>query len=556
MGTASRDPENFGTNALAFVGKQKTFENQISQVVPTGTDPSDAAYIPGLRKEIVEIRPPLMLQPFQNFYPADRLKGNPSPDRRVVGMKGGGGMAHFFADPGTLAFWLGELLMYDEMTSSIGNALPALSADLFANAAYKVDGTPLAAVGDAAQPFKQIETEGTSAGFMADQGIYSASNKRILYPSGLRAARLIFTFTGAAGGRIITLRGIDHNDTPLTDRILVKSVASSGTPVVKSSRWFKRVDEMIIRRSVSTGTGALGTVKVTADPETYYHELRFTKEVNEGLTMEVHEGNEKTPVTYAGGHIRRGVLAIEPVVRMLFDFIFNRAFPRQSIAGVGKRKLSDGTTEVAAREYDGAYLGTSPLTDTMGRQPQYGADSDTNHVDADSGYDKSSLYFKRRDPNFIPDWGMSWEVLDGDGVPDALVGQHRISTGNFVIDNMLGPPATRFAEDQTYPKSVRKANRDLLLAVQVDHNAKQDFDQFVGADDFQSVFSAVSRQFGQRYQAIRFSAENTQLIAYPARPIMTLAEVLANLAIRMNIGSSPVGNDEAVIGIFNDSATL
>ena len=478
---AQVNPANFGTNAVAIVGKQTDFETQVS-ALPSSTD------TPKMRAEIVELRPPMTLQPVRGFYRADRLKGTPSPDPMVAGMQMGGGDINFFADPHTLAFWLGELLMYDVATSSVGFALPALATNI--GTLTMVAGERNDSVGPLSQPGDQLEA---LAELTATKS--GATDITVKRPSGLTAVQLEFGGAAAASGAVITVEGKDQNDTPMVDR-----VTSTGS-TVKSTRWFKE----ILAATSSIG----GDLTIVGNPETYFHRLKFTKEVNEGLTIEVHEGNQDTPVTYVGAHLARGILSIEQVVRAMFRISANRAFPRQDITG-GR----DGTA----------------LTSSNG--------------------------FTRAKPNFVPDWGMSWEILDAPGIPEMLVGQHRLSTGNFIIDNLLGPPATRFAETTEYPKNVRKGNRDLMLAVQVDHHKDLDFDQFVGADSFQSVYSAVSRQFGQRYQAIRFFADNTQLVAFPSRPIMNLAEVLANLAIRMNIGESAEGNDEATLEIFNDSATL
>ena len=504
---AQINPANYGTNAVAIVGKQTVFENQVAKI-PNA--PGDG---PKMRAEIVELRPPMTLQPVRGFYRADRMKGSPSPDPMVPGMEMGGGDVNFFADPHTLAFWLGELLMYDPSTSLIGFKLPELTDPILAGAsaadhAAYTSGVAFTTFEAANQPGQQLADDSPVTATRASD----SATVSVALPSGLRAARLIFTFDAAAtGARTIDIEGTDHNDTHLFDRITRADItkATTGTDamvarVMKSSKWIKKVTSV----TITDGAGATsGKVRITADPETYFHRLKFTKAVNEGLTIEVHEGNVDTPTTYAGAHIGRGVLSIEQVVRAMFRITANRAFPRRSITG-----SRDGTA----------------LTKANG--------------------------FTRAKPNFIPDWGMSWTILDQPGIPDALSDTHRLATGNFIIDNLLAPPATRFAETTRYPKNVRKGNRDLMLAVQVDHHKDLDFDQFVGADSFQSVFSAVSRQFGQRYQAIRFSADNTQIVAFPSRPIMNLAEVLANLAIRMNIGDE--GDDEATLEIFNDSASL
>lgn len=489
---AQVSPANYGTNAVAIVGKQTDFDSKVVNL-PSGSAPK-------MRSEIVELRPPMTLQPIRNFYDADRLKGSPSPDPKVPGMQMGGGDVNFFADPHTLAFWLAELLMYDTTLSKIGYKLPALTDPLYADSTY-TSGTALTGVTDDNQPGQQLADDSPVT------ATQSSTNLSVALPSGLRAVRLIYTFNAdATGGRTIDIEGIDHNDTPLFDRITRSDITEDR--VMKSSRWFKEVSKQTI---TDTGSGSpiSGQVAVTGDPETYFHQLKFSKAVNEGLTIELHEGNSDTPITYAGAHIARGILSIEEVVRAAFRIVANRVFPRESITGTR--------------------AGTA-LTTANG--------------------------FKRAKPNFVPDWGMSWEILDGPGISSTLVGQHRLAGGTFMIDNMIAPPKTRFAETIVYPKNVRKGNRELMLAVQVDHHKDLDFDQFIAADTFKSVFSAVSRQFGQAYQGIRFLADNSQLVAFPSRPIQNLGEVLANLAIRMNIGDSADGNDEATVEIFNDSVTL
>ena len=505
--------ENYGTNTSAIVGKQTDFDTQVNKLPDFTLVPNDAdkSKHSKMRAEIVEFQPPMTLQPFQGFYRADRYKGSPSPDPMVPGMKGGGGDVNFFVDPHTLAFWLGELLMYDAAVSKIGYKLPALTDPLQAAATY-TSGTALAAIAAANQPGQQIEDDSP---VMATKS--SATPISVAVPAGLRAAQLIFTFGGTAtGGRTIVIVGKDHNDVVCQDTIrrtdittAVSGHALHGTArIMKSSRWFKEVTKVTVTDTGSSPVSS--TLAITGTPETYFHRLNFTKEVNEGLTIEVHEGDRETPVTYAGAHIAKGALSLEAdaVARAMFQIASNRAFPRQGI---------DGSSQ---------------------------------------GVDLTMNDFTRVKPNLVPDWGISWEIVEGDGVPSELEGQHRLAAGSFLIDNMLGPPRTRYAETQTYPKSVRRANRDLMLALQVDHHKDLNFDQCVGGDAFESIFCHASKPFGKRYQAIQFRSKNSQLVAFPNRPILDFAEILVNLMIRMNIGNSPTGNDEAEVEIFNDSATL
>ena len=493
----AREAENYGSNAVAIVGKKTAYETAIIAHA-------------SMRPEIVELRPPLTLQPIRNFYRADRFKGSPSPDPLVPGMQMGGGLMHFFGDAHVLAFWLGETLMYGS-TSLIGYKLPALTDPIMAAGAY-TSGTAISSIPAAAnQPGKQLSDDSPVMATKQDADPIS-----VTLPSGLRAAQLIFLFGGTAtGGRKIEITGKDHNDTVLRDVIEEANIAAAAGSLksgvartMKSNYWFKDVTSIKITDSGTTPVS--GTVAITGNPETYFHRLKFTKEVNEGLIIEVHEGNRNTPTTYDRSHITRGILSLLPdnVISAAFEIFSSLVRPRESIAG--------------------ASVGTD-LTDS---------------------------HFKRPDPNFIPDWGTSWEILESSGVPSDMVGQHRIGGSNFIINNMLRPPKTRFAETTTYPKVVRGANRDLMLALEVDHYAEADFDQFVGGSDFKSVLSFVSRNYGQRYQAIRCIGDNTQIVNFPSRPILDFGEVIANLALRMNIGNTSGGNDELTIEIFNDSATL
>ncbi|MDE0401703.1 MAG: hypothetical protein OXL96_28240 [Candidatus Poribacteria bacterium] len=497
MATESRQVANYGTNAVAIVGKKTAYETAITTIA-------------GMRSEIVELRPPLTLQPIRNFYRADRFKGNPSPDPMVPGMQMGGGLMHFFGDAGVLPFWLGELLMYGS-TSLIGYKLPALTDPLMAAGSY-TSGTAIENIPIAAnQPKMQLSDD--SPVMATKSGVDPIS---VTLPSGLGAAQLIFLFGGTAtGGRKIEITGKDHNDTVLRDVIEEANIAADAASLkskvartMKSNYYFKDVTSIKI---TDTGTTPVsGTVAITGNPETYFHRLKFTKEVNEGLMIEVHEGNRNTPTTYDRSHISQGILSLQPneVVSAAFQIFSSLVRPRESIAG------------------------------------------------ATMGTDVTDNHFKRPDPDFIPDWGTSWEILESDGVPSDMVDQYRIASANFIINNMLGPPKTSFAETTTYPKVRRGGNRDLMLALQVDHHAKANFDQFVGGANFKSVLSFVSRGYGQRYQAIRCIGENTQLTNFPSRPLLDFAEVIANLALRMNIGNAADGNDELTIEIFNDSATL
>ena len=492
------DPANFGTNIVGAVQKQSAFDTNL-----TAFTAADA--------KLIEFRPPFTLQPVREFYPANRMKGNPSPDPMVEGMQMGSGLIHFYADPRTTPFWLAELLMadpaetisqnLDDITGTRSSPFgDSTTPDPLRAAGAYTSGTMLAALDEANQPFKRIETHATFAA--------GTSLTDIKYPTGLRATQLVFTFGSAStGSRKIEIEGTDLNDTPINETLNRTDITAAITDgdaadVMTTKRWYKTITKITVTDSASATNDDL---TITAKLGTYYHRLKFTKEVNEGLTIEVHEGNSNLPMTYRGGFVTRGILNLEKVVRFIAMIFASRAEPRRSISG--------STT------------GTSLST------------------------------FTRQKPQFIADWGMGFEILDSPGLPTDLIGQHRIANSQFAIDNLIAPPATKFAEDFNYPKCVRKANRDLMFSTSVDHHASLNFDQFVGQGNFKSVISGITRPFAGPYMAIRFIADNSQLVSFPTREVNELEEVIQNLTVRLNIGESIDGNDEAFLEIYNDQDT-
>lgn len=495
------NPANFGSNAIGAVEENISYDTDLLAFTTAA--------------KLIELRPPLTLQPVREFYRADRMKGNPSPDPMVPGMQLGQGLINLFLDPKTIAFWLKHLLMADTSTivnqdldsDTSGRTTPFDTA-LRAAATY-TSGTAII-LADDAQPAARIEahqdrpTDPLST-FQAD------TYRAIPYPSGLRSAQIVLEFESgvSTGGRTIRIIGTDQNDTDTSETITRDDITAAITGgdaefVMSSINRYKTITSLTV---TNTGTSPdSGELTINAKLALYYHRLGFTKEVNEGLTIEIHEGNRDTPTTYRGAFVRRGILQLEDVSRFVVDIVAARAEPRKDIS-----KGTDGT-------------------------------------------DLSTL--TRPKPDFIPNWGMSFEILDTPGVPNDLIGQHRIANANYIIDNLIAPPATSFAEDTTYPKCVRKGNRDLMFATVVDHHKDLNFDGFVGGGSFEAVVSAVSRPYAGPYQGTRLVAKNTQLISFPARPITDLAEVVQNVTTRMNIGDAPDGNDEAYLEIYNTDATV
>ena len=317
----------------------------------------------------------------------------------------------------------------------------------------------------------------------------------------LNAAKLQILFKDAGGATKYRLTGRDQNGASLSEVIEVTAAESSNTGVLKESRFAYR-DEVAF--TGIEGNKSIDSIRADLS-NLYEHTLVFSSDVSEGLSLEIQEGNSDTPIVYNGMLVQRGVFMLEEVARMQLMVIANEVIPREAMHG------GDEATDVEN--------------------------------------------FKRLDFDGIPAPGMSWEVK-GDNVPIDMRGAYRIAQIAMAIDNRLEPPATSFVDDFFYPKPVRKRNRELQMQVAIDHSAEADFDQFVGGLTFESVFTAVSRQYGELYKGIQLTTEQTQLINNPTRVVNNLGEVLQQIVFRGHIGNDPDGNDEATLKVVNGNATF
>ena len=456
--------------------------------IQLASDTPDPNTVASLYPNVIELRPPYTLTPTRQFYEVERLKGNASPDPSIPGMLMGQGELNFYLDPQQADFWLKHLLQATSSELDKAQGKIGSGTDYRLHAAHDLDTDLVIATGS--QPVDILASDKDSS----DETVTfsgTGMNKKIrAFPfTGLRAAKLNIA-TGAAAKLRIT--GVDHNDAPLTEDLDTDTTAVSTTFYYKDKVKISRV----------SGSGDITGVYADLS-ELYLHTLKFSSDVSEGLTLEIQEGNKDTPIIYNGMLIQRGIFTLEEVARMQMSVIANEVLPR-----------------AALHSRESGAVGTNLEN------------------------------FDRTDFKAVPAPGMSWEV-QGEDVPEAMRGVYRIAQIAMAIDNRLEPPATSFAEDFSYPKPVRKRNRELQMQVAIDHSKEADFDQFVGGLTFRSLFTAASKSYGDAYRAIRLITEQTQLINNPTRVVNNLGEVLQQIVFRGHIGNDADGNDEATMEVLN-----
>ena len=499
-GRADANPaaKNYGTNLLGIVAEQSDYFSPIDLGDNNTPDPET---VDSLYPNVIELRPPYTLTPTRQFYEVERLKGNASPDPSIPGMLMGQGELNFYLDPQQADFWLKHLLQATSSEKAQGKVGTGSS--------YQVHtGTHNFAsdlvVGTGSQPVDLLSSDKDTTDETATTSGMAPNKKIRAFPfTGLRAAKLNIVMSGANSSTEIRITGVDHNDAPLTENY---TFVNAGATTYTTKFYYK--DKIKISRI--SGTKTLTSIHCNLS-ELYLHTMKFSSDVSEGLTLEIQEGNKDTPIKYNGMLIQRGIFTLEEVARMQMSVIANEVLPRKALHTV--------------ENTDGSISGTT-LTD-----------------------------FERTDFKAVPAPGMSWEV-QGEDVPEAMRGVYRIAQIAMAIDNRLEPPATSFAEDFSYPKPVRKRNRELQMQVAIDHSKEADFDQFVGGLTFRSLFTAASKSYGDAYRAIRLITEQTQLINNPTRVVNNLGEVLQQIVFRGHIGNNPDGNDEATMEVLNTNETF
>jgi len=500
--------KNYGTNVLGIVAEQSDYDEGrlIFPKKPTSTNINSLSAASGvngrgLKKNLIEFRPPFTLTPVKQFYEVERLKGNPTPDPSIPGMQMGAGELNFYLDPTLAPFWLKHLLQATSVTSTSFGAVTVGTSGISTLAAG-ADSTKFGAashVDENKQP-KDILQLGTSVDA-------SDTAKLDLTPTeGMVAARIKLTF--ASTDVDILVKGIDQNDAPIEETLTAASARTSQT----TTQYFK--DKVSVQKK---GTSTLTVSKVEYDlSDVYQHTLAFEDGVSEGLTLEVQEGNKDTPIRYEGLLVSRGIFMLDEIGRMQLQVIANKAFPRESMS-------------TAAAQ---------------------------NRDDIEDGTDVTN--FTRLGFHAVPNLGMLWEVEQNESltVPADMIGSFRLAQIGLAIDNRLAPPRTSYADDFFYPKPVRKRNRELQSQLVIDHSKEADFDSFVGGLTFKSTLSAISRPYGGPYRAIRITYNQSQIVANPARQVDTVDEVLQSIVLRTHIGSAGAGNDDATIVVINTESSV
>ena len=496
-GRAERNPaaKNYGTNVLAIVAEQTDYFSPVT----LNSDTPDPGLVEGLHGDIVEMRPPYTLTPTRQFYEVMRLKGNPTPDPSIPGMVMGAGEMNFYLQPSALGFWFKHLLQANEVTSTKLEIPAASNGDriLAPNTRFEASGGVVGA-----------GTKLDISGIVQPEDIlHPATALTWKPPVAMVAAQVEITFSAAANGRSVRVKGTDNGGAPLEE-----TVSAPGTDAVTTKQYFKTITE-VTRIGSTTAAHTCGLKAKLSS--TYRHTLKFDSDVSEGLSIEVQEGNKDAPIRYNGALVTRGIIRLEEVARAQFMIIANEVEPRKGL----------------------------------------------HHGAADSGGDGTTLtHFSR--PNFdaVSAPGMAWNIPDSDdqatAIPEDMRGIYRVAQLAFAADNRIAPPQTAFAQDFFYPKPVRKTNRELQSQVVIDYSKEADFDQFTGGATFVSELIASSYPYGDAYSEIRVRNNQTQLVNNPTRVVQGLDEVLQQIVMRSHIGDAADGNDDTEITIINNRAMV
>ena len=514
--------KNYGTNLVGIAAEQadyftprtflpsaigsKTDVDALAAHKRLKTDGTANADWTGLQKNVVEFRAPYGLTPVKQFYPVERLKGNPTPDPSIPGMEMGAGQISFYLDPTGSGFWLKHLLQATTVQSRSFGKHPQTSGTPAPIEVSLAAGSSATSYGAAKtigskQP-KDIIGEITGTAF-DDKGTAATSDDvpgQPKPPDNMISGRLELS----GGARKVRVRGCDHNGALLDEIVDVPS--SGGKKTVHA--YAGDVTFAVLGNTTFT-------LSVLVDLSGLFeHVLVPLSTVSEGISLEVQEGNPDSPITYNGTLVSRGILRLEPVARFQAMVIANEALPRKSLQ------------------------------------------VDSSGVRMDKGIDIE--HFSRLDFHAVPNCMMSWQIPkeDNPNVPESFRGIFRVASMGLAIDNRLAPPVTSFAECFSYPKPVRKANRELQGQVVLDYSKETDFDRFVGGLTFKSIFSATSRLYGGEFRSIRIIFNQSQMIANPTRQVNGVGEMTQSIVTRTHIGSNAAGNDEVTIIIINNQETF
>ena len=528
MASAKANPQakNYGTNILGIVAEQTAYGTK--REIPAVPADKAAITAQGGKTYIVEFAAPYGLTPIKQFHAVQRQKGHPTPDPSIPGMEMGGGQLNFYLDPTLAPFWLKHLLqasaagrLVDDGSVTLANKGKPVAATLTGRGLSVAANfglhtiaslTPALAAGTAdafgaetalttAQQPKAIIAAITGTDY--DDNVTNATVYQPTPPEGMNSGRIKLTFGSTTSD--IKVVGNDQNGAPI-EEVLKPEVDSSN---VKQARTIQKTTQYY-RDGVKLskkGTGDLAVSAVAVDLEDVReHWLEFDSGVSEGLTLEVHEGNSDSPITYADLLISRGIIRFSELCMLQFFVLASQVFPRQAMAG-------------------GA-VGTN------------------------------IEHFDRLDFHAVPNLGMLWEVgQNADGtVPADMVGSYRLAQIGIAMDNRLSPPSTSYEDNFFYPKLVRQMNREVQTQVVIDYSKEANFDAFVQGLKFDSKLSAISRPYGGPYRAIEITGNGVQMTGYPRRGQNQLGEVTQAIVMRSQMGSKP--NDDTSIRVINTEATI
>ena len=309
--TANPAADNFGTNILGIAVEQDDYFTAPTFGSKT-PDPATAADTVGgtLYGSVIEFRSPYTLTPVKQFYPVERLKGNPSPDPSIPGMQMGAGELHFYLDPTLAPFWLKHLLQTKIVTSTQFTGTDAQKRLL-------PDSQSLGAANN------RVSLGGTTGGAEPKDAITkirTATGSAVKPPVGMTSGKIKVTI-GTAADVNLTVTGKDHNGATVTE--VLSFTASPAKTEATTRHWYS--DDVFISSDVASQALAKTTLEIG---ELYEHKLKFVPTVSEGLSLEVREGAKDTPISFNGLLVSRGIFRLEQVARMSLMVIANEAHPR------------------------------------------------------------------------------------------------------------------------------------------------------------------------------------------------------------------------------------
>ena len=533
-------PANFGYESYFLVAEQSAW----------GTP----AVLADLHPKIYEATAIEINRISEPFTPT-RLKGNTSPVKNVQMMIQAAGTINFNVHTSDMAFWLRQMLMADSVDSELNGAEEIRAAASFTSAATALTD-PSSVLSDDIPCGRLVFTFSSTASGRGDmtvtgrdqQGLrlsetiplrmgasteiraaaaYTSAKTAIsddpdtVLQDNKKSARLIFTFSSAATGTgSLIVEGDDAAGNTITETITITTASgdhltfyeyaanvsytvSSGvsggtlgvdleTGRIARSKFYYMEDVSITVPGAVSG----GTLAVNADPETYTHDIALSRDVLEGLSMEVVKGNN-TPNLYDSMLVTGGTVSLGDTIALALTFLGREGDLRHSISGV---------------------RGTSSPIST----------------------------YTRPDSILAANWNMGIEI-NGD--------LYAVSTASLAFDNNITFPETAFQKSVYYPPPDRAGNRTLTLTPTLNYNLDNDLDSLARGDEITAKMMLATQPKGGAYYLIEFDMPYCELVGFPDPGVGGEGRMFQSPTIRAYSGTAD-GNDELTTKVISREQSI